>query len=155
MRSSLKATVSEPIVKADAKFHHKSTKPAAMNPDVNFTGNVGTDADFLEGLLKDFAFDAQAFAELAAVAKSHGLPPPTVVLMPLTDTYAAFHDARVKSPTYAAIHAAVAAECAKNGLPLLDFGDPTPDHNAFRDSYHLNTRGAKAFTAKLLTLLPR
>lgn len=53
------------------------------------------DFEFYRDLLKDFAFDAEAFEELAAIARAHGVADVTVVLTPSTDRYVQFHDAQV------------------------------------------------------------
>jgi len=94
-------------------------------------------------LLKNFTIDQKAFQVLADVCRRYDLPPPTVVMLPVTDKYIEFHQLYCPNISYEQIRAEVARLCQANGLQLVDLGSLVgkKDYALYRDYYHVNRAG--------------
>jgi hypothetical protein len=125
---------------------HKPPKPSTR--PVVFDGKI-SDVEFNQNLAKKYEMDLASFDELAALAKAKGIGDVTVIIMPVTDVYQTFHDQQAPSPPYPQIRKSIADACAKNGLKVLDLGEPLKDYTLFKDPYHLNATGREWFTKML------
>ena len=100
-------------------------------------------------LARDYAVQADAFPALAAAARRRGIGRVTLVLLPITDRLADWHDRRTPTLSYARVRATVKEECEKSGLAFVDWGEPLSDYSLFKDPYHLNARGRAWLTQKV------
>ena len=100
-------------------------------------------------LARDYAVQADAFPALAAAARRRGIGRVTLVLLPITDRLADWHDRSAPTLSYARVRATVKEECEKSGLAFVDWGEPLSDYSLFKDPYHLNARGRAWLTQKV------
>lgn len=115
-----------------------------------FSGVIRDDDEMYLRLIHDFELDTSGIGQIAAVARHGGVAEVSVVLMPCTDAYAAFHDRHVPAEPYAKIRQALAAACLAVHARFFDFGDPSTRYGDFDDGYHLNAVGAAHFTPMLV-----
>ncbi len=91
-------------------------------------------------IVRDFEMDLDVLGRLATLGRRGGFAV-RIVLMPVTDRYAEFHDKLLPSQPYERIRARLAAACRNHEIPFFDLGDPTDDYHLFKDPYHLNAAG--------------
>ncbi len=114
---------------------------------------VGTEKTFIDDLDRNYAIDAKGLNDLAQVGRNYHVQHMVVIMLPITDVLAAYHDAHIPQYPYAKVRANVAMQCQRYGIEFIDWGQPSTDHASYRDAYHLNDRGAKLFTARLAQLI--
>ena len=95
------------------------------------------------------ALDEEGIRFLADVCKRHGLSGITLVLLPITEAYRAWHDRLYPEMAYQKIRQRLKDISIENGLTLIDLGGPIHDGNLFKDYFHLSDTGKDYFTPLL------
>ena len=98
---------------------------------------------------RDFDPDFSFMPDLVALTAQHGMEPPLLVLLPITDQHIAFRNRLRPDWSYPAFRADLAAAATAAGLPLLDLGDTRTDYENFRDPYHANDAGKVLLTEQV------
>ncbi|MBB6441777.1 SGNH/GDSL hydrolase family protein [Phycisphaera mikurensis] len=92
-------------------------------------------------LFRDFEPDLDSISALRRLSADAGLPPPVLVLMPVTDEHIRFRERFRPGWSYDAFRADLRRACVASGVVFVDVGEPLDRHAWFRDTYHLNDEG--------------
>ncbi|MFO0947983.1 MAG: SGNH/GDSL hydrolase family protein [Planctomycetota bacterium] len=126
------------------------TTPEA-NGDAPFKPSFSTepippDHAWYSDMSRDYRLNVESIPAYAKVCREHGVKKVMLVLMPVTDLYANFHNGHFPEQPYDSLRKQVAEICAKENVILLDLADPSGNYGEFMDPYHLNPTGQKRIT---------
>lgn len=93
------------------------------------------------GVMKDYQFDDRGFSLVADVCRNHGVQHISIVLLPISDSYAQWHDRLYPQLPYKTIRNKIAMLCARNDIHFIDLGKPLPA-KYFSDFFHMNSTGS-------------
>lgn len=100
-------------------------------------------------MMKNFHFDPRGFALLAKTCSSHGVATASVVLLPVSTSYAQWHDRLYPLMTYSTIRKRTSALCEQTGLNFIDLAEPL-DKKYFDDFFHVNQHGSALMQDRII-----
>jgi hypothetical protein len=142
---SARRSIYERIV-AMAPLTQTAMITGAVN-DKTFDGTVNE--EWIDRLARDFRIDTTAFHKIESIRKRYGIDRIAVVLMPVTDVYAEWHDRHFPDNSYNDLRNWLMATCKNHRFDLIDMGEPLTRYDVFSDSYHLNESGKELFSQVL------
>ena len=100
-------------------------------------------------MMQNYIFDADGLVFFTKVCHENGLKNIFIVLLPITEEYANWHDREFSSMKYQTIRRKLKDECEKLGIMLIDLGSPLSNNDLFRDLFHLKPQGSQCLTGLL------
>lgn len=128
------------VKKKDLQFWREKYQVIKINADQQ---------EIIRAMMKDYRLDAEALTFYAEICKRHELKKPGVVLLPISEEYANWHDREFPAIPYQMVREKLKEKCLILGLIFVDLGDPIKNRNLFRDPIHLNPQGAEYLTTQL------
>ena len=99
-------------------------------------------------VMKDYYFEDRGFSLVADVCSRNGVQLVSVVLLPIKNTYAQWHDRLYPQLPYKTIRKKIALLCAQHDIRFIDLSEPLPAQY-FADYFHVNSTGSDYIVSQL------
>lgn len=101
-----------------------------------------------QAMMDKYHFDPAGFSMVADICYKCGVKQVSVVILPISEAYAQWHNRMYPRMTCRHISKRVREECASERLRCIDISDPLPG-DFFRDYFHLNDFGSEEVEERL------
>jgi hypothetical protein len=100
-------------------------------------------------MMENYTFDADGLVFFTKVCHANGLKNIFIILLPITEEYANWHDREFPAMKYQTIRRKLKDECERLGIMLIDLGGPLSNNDLWRDLFHLSPQGSQYVTGLL------